>query len=80
FVHGLHVTLVVSAVLLLAGALAALKLPRRMECEESAPAPSPEKAGSAGTERAGTAEVGAPRRPSSRTESRTEPRTQSTAV
>jgi DHA2 family multidrug resistance protein-like MFS transporter len=32
FVHGLHVTLVVSAVLLLAGALAALRLPRVMEC------------------------------------------------
>ncbi|MFG2751831.1 MFS transporter [Streptomyces xanthophaeus] len=33
FVHGLHVTLVVSAGLLLAGALMALKLPRTMECE-----------------------------------------------
>ncbi|MGA4842870.1 MFS transporter [Streptomyces sp. G45] len=32
FVHGLHVTLLVSAGLLLAGALAALRLPRRMEC------------------------------------------------
>ncbi|MGW8994475.1 MFS transporter [Streptomyces zhihengii] len=31
FVHGLHVTLVVSAVLLLLGAVAALRLPRRME-------------------------------------------------
>ena len=32
FVHGLHATLAVSAVLLLLGALAALRLPRRMEC------------------------------------------------
>ncbi|MEV6795854.1 MFS transporter [Streptomyces sp. NPDC051320] len=32
FVHGLHVTLVVSAALLLCGALAALRLPRVMEC------------------------------------------------
>lgn len=32
--HGLHVTLVVSAGLLLAGAVMALKLPRAMECAE----------------------------------------------
>ncbi|MFJ2823771.1 MFS transporter [Streptomyces toxytricini] len=32
FVHGLHITLVVSAGLLLAGALMALKLPRAMDC------------------------------------------------
>ncbi|MEV6107143.1 MFS transporter [Streptomyces sp. NPDC051940] len=32
FVHGMHVTLVVSAGLLLLGALAALRLPRTMEC------------------------------------------------
>ncbi|MCX4822083.1 MFS transporter [Streptomyces sp. NBC_01142] len=32
FVHGLHVTLLVSAGLLLLGALAALRLPRTMEC------------------------------------------------
>ncbi|MEV0254851.1 MFS transporter [Streptomyces sp. NPDC050732] len=32
FVHGLHVTLLVSAGLLLAGAVAALRLPRGMEC------------------------------------------------
>ncbi|MFD6435575.1 MFS transporter [Streptomyces venezuelae] len=32
FVHGLHVTLLVSAGLLLLGAVAALKLPRGMEC------------------------------------------------
>ncbi|MFJ4716931.1 MFS transporter [Streptomyces sp. NPDC088785] len=37
FVHGLHVTLIVSAVLLFLGALAALWLPRRMECEEEGP-------------------------------------------
>ncbi|MFC7306955.1 MFS transporter [Streptomyces monticola] len=36
FVHGLHVTLLASAGLLLIGALAALKLPRAMDC----PAPS----------------------------------------
>lgn len=36
FVQGLHVTLVVSAALLLAGAVMALKLPRAMECEVSA--------------------------------------------
>ncbi|NBM17926.1 MFS transporter, partial [Streptomyces sp. GC420] len=45
FVHGLHVTLVVSAGLLLLGALAALRLPRTMECpaedaEETVPAPA----------------------------------------
>ncbi|WP_250303182.1 MFS transporter [Streptomyces sp. NBC_01267] len=33
FVHGLHVTLLVSAGLLLLGALAALRLPRVMDCE-----------------------------------------------
>ncbi|WP_327734758.1 MFS transporter [Streptomyces nojiriensis] len=32
FVHGLHVTLLVSAVLLVAGAVMALKLPRAMDC------------------------------------------------
>ncbi|WP_030870595.1 MFS transporter, partial [Streptomyces sp. NRRL F-2747] len=36
FVYGLHVTLVVSAGLLLAGAVMALKLPRVMECPDSA--------------------------------------------
>ncbi|QEU95346.1 MFS transporter [Streptomyces kanamyceticus] len=47
FVHGLHVTLLVSAGLLLLGALAALRLPRVMECgavpaaraEKGVPAP-----------------------------------------
>ncbi|WP_030417993.1 MFS transporter [Streptomyces sp. SCSIO 75703] len=40
FVHGLHVTLLVSAVLLLLGALMALRLPRAMQCETVAvPAP-----------------------------------------
>ncbi|MCJ0874895.1 MFS transporter [Streptomyces sp. AP-93] len=37
FVHGLHVTLLVSAALLLAGALMALKLPRTMECADPEP-------------------------------------------
>ncbi|MGK5631019.1 MFS transporter [Streptomyces sp. URMC 123] len=36
FVHGLHVTLVVSAALLLLGAVAALRLPRLMDCGETA--------------------------------------------
>ncbi|MEU6482096.1 MFS transporter [Streptomyces sp. NPDC047017] len=35
FVHGLHVTLLVSAGLLLLGAVAALRLPRVMQCEEA---------------------------------------------
>ncbi|MFF9865545.1 MFS transporter [Streptomyces sp. NPDC013953] len=38
FVHGLHVTLVVSAALLLAGGLMALRLPRVMECQPDADA------------------------------------------
>ncbi|MCX5408213.1 MFS transporter [Streptomyces sp. NBC_00335] len=38
FVHGLHVTLLVSAALLLAGAAMALKLPRTMECADPEPA------------------------------------------
>ncbi|PZG93895.1 MFS transporter, partial [Streptomyces sp. NTH33] len=33
FVHGLHVTLLVSAGLLLLGAVMALRLPRVMQCE-----------------------------------------------
>ncbi|MEV7090070.1 MFS transporter [Streptomyces sp. NPDC093085] len=41
YVHGLHVTLLVSAALLLLGALAALRLPRAMEC----PAPAGDRAG-----------------------------------
>ncbi|KIX74221.1 hypothetical protein SF23_17510, partial [Streptomyces sp. MBRL 10] len=36
FVHGLHVTLLVSAGLLFAGAVMALKLPRVMDCGASA--------------------------------------------
>ncbi|MFJ3174394.1 MFS transporter [Streptomyces roseus] len=36
FVHGLHVTLLVSAGLLLAGAVMALRLPRVMECPDAA--------------------------------------------
>ncbi|MEV0848997.1 MFS transporter [Streptomyces sp. NPDC049954] len=39
FVHGLHVTLLVSAGLLLLGALAGLRLPRRMECAEECERP-----------------------------------------
>ncbi|MDU0301090.1 MFS transporter [Streptomyces sp. PAL114] len=44
FVHGLHVTLLVSAGLLLAGAAMALRLPRVMQCEttsENAPESTP---------------------------------------
>ncbi|GAA0650646.1 MFS transporter [Streptomyces thermocarboxydovorans] len=45
FVHGLHVTLLVSAGLLLLGAAMALRLPRRMQCEPSAPVlPAPREA------------------------------------
>ena len=33
FVHGLHVTLLVSACLLMLGAVMALRLPRTMHCE-----------------------------------------------
>lgn len=44
FVHGLHVTLLVSAGLLVLGAVMALRLPRAMQCGESPTAvelPSP---------------------------------------
>lgn len=46
FVHGLHVTLLVSAGLLLLGALMALRLPRVMQCGESEPVdlPAPREA------------------------------------
>jgi DHA2 family multidrug resistance protein-like MFS transporter len=50
FVHGLHVTLVASALLLLLGAFAALRLPRVMECgsgRETAPRPERAPHGSA---------------------------------
>ncbi|MDX3236791.1 MFS transporter [Streptomyces sp. ME03-5709C] len=40
FVHGMHLTLVVSAALLLLGAVAALRLPRRMECGTAAQRPA----------------------------------------
>jgi DHA2 family multidrug resistance protein-like MFS transporter len=49
FVHGLHVTLLVSAGLLLLGAVMALRLPRVMDCgapaTDSAPAANPAPAG-----------------------------------
>ncbi|OQD54434.1 MFS transporter [Streptomyces phaeoluteigriseus] len=45
FVHGLHVTLMVSAGLLLLGAVMALRLPREMQCEAAAvELPSPREA------------------------------------
>ncbi|MFD5704466.1 MFS transporter [Streptomyces lasiicapitis] len=53
FVHGLHVTLLVSAGLLLLGALAALRLPRVMDC--GVPAPAAGETGGAARERAGVA-------------------------
>jgi DHA2 family multidrug resistance protein-like MFS transporter len=40
FVHGLHVTLLVSAGLLLLGALAALRLPRTADCSPGPPGPA----------------------------------------
>ncbi|MFC5803520.1 MFS transporter [Streptomyces formicae] len=43
FVHGLHVTLFVSAGLLLAGALAALRLPSAMECQAPSAEACPEE-------------------------------------
>ncbi|AVZ72196.1 MFS transporter [Streptomyces lunaelactis] len=43
FVHGLHVTLLVSAGLLLLGALAALRLPRVMECPTVEKCPRPRR-------------------------------------
>ncbi|GAA3369539.1 MFS transporter [Streptomyces sannanensis] len=54
FVHGLHVTLVVSAGLLLLGALAALRLPKVMDC------PVPEGAAEPPADREVAAEVPAP--------------------
>ncbi|MFF5187009.1 MFS transporter [Streptomyces sp. NPDC000345] len=48
FVHGLHVTLLVSAGLLLLGAVMALRLPRVMHCESAAvELPAPREVGSA---------------------------------
>ncbi|MGW1727961.1 MFS transporter [Streptomyces sp. NPDC002306] len=41
FVHGLHVTLLVSAGLLLLGAVMALRLPRVMHCEDDTPPGTP---------------------------------------
>ncbi|MEU6919575.1 MFS transporter, partial [Streptomyces olindensis] len=41
FVHGLHVTLLVSAGLLLLGAVMALRLPRVMQCEGNGPVEVP---------------------------------------
>ncbi len=42
--HGLHVTLVVSAGLLLLGAVMALRLPRVMQCEEPVSVPAQREA------------------------------------
>ncbi|MEU0375267.1 MFS transporter [Streptomyces sp. NPDC006283] len=43
FVHGLHITLLVSAALLLLGALAAVRLPRKMECATAEKCPQPRR-------------------------------------
>jgi DHA2 family multidrug resistance protein-like MFS transporter len=56
FVHGLHVTLLVSAGLLLLGAVMAVRLPRVMQCEE-------ETAADAEPETEAAVEVPAPREP-----------------
>ncbi|KAF4406217.1 MULTISPECIES: MFS transporter [Streptomyces] len=58
FVHGLHITLAVSALLLLLGAAAALRLPRRMECagDEAAGPPAGPPAGPGGTAETGEAD------------------------
>ncbi|WP_240965539.1 MFS transporter [Streptomyces zingiberis] len=60
FVRGLHVTLAVSALLLLLGALAALRLPRRMDgdrpCGPADPAGAGEPAGADGPRGAATPE------------------------
>ncbi|MGP3940742.1 MULTISPECIES: MFS transporter [Streptomyces] len=52
FVHGLHVTLAVSAGLLLIGALAALRLPKAMECaaDDEEPAQGPDQRAQGGTD------------------------------
>lgn len=52
FVHGLHVTLLVSAALLVLGAVMALRLPRGMECGGSAEVPGPREAKAAAPVRA----------------------------
>ncbi|MFB0615326.1 MFS transporter [Streptomyces sp. AGS-58] len=53
FVHGLHVTLLVSAGLLLLGALMALRLPRAMQCGEEPGGNGPEVPGPREAEAAG---------------------------
>ncbi|MFJ9043255.1 MFS transporter [Streptomyces sp. NPDC102347] len=55
FVHGLHVTLLVSAGLLLAGAAMALRLPRVMQCETAPGAPSGTAPGTTPTTGSGAA-------------------------
>ncbi|MEU6081067.1 MFS transporter [Streptomyces sp. NPDC047108] len=57
FVHGLHITLVASAVLLLLGAAAALRLPRAMECgdDDDGASASAEADAAGGTDRSGDA-------------------------
>jgi DHA2 family multidrug resistance protein-like MFS transporter len=52
FVHGLHVTLLVSAALLVLGAVMALRLPRGMECGAAAELPGPREAKAAPSVRA----------------------------
>ncbi|GAB3171658.1 MFS transporter [Streptomyces incanus] len=63
FVHGLHVTLLASAVLLMLGAVMALRLPRTMQCEPAPAGEAPAEAPSDGPARAPAevADVPAPR-------------------
>ncbi|MFJ6997851.1 MFS transporter, partial [Streptomyces sp. NPDC003090] len=66
FVHGLHVTLAVSAALLLAGAVMALRLPRVMDPQtadpDDLPGPGPDGGGpgGAGPVRSGSGNVSVP--------------------
>ncbi|MFE7815484.1 MFS transporter [Streptomyces sp. NPDC057433] len=67
FVHGLHVTLLVSAALLLLGAVMALRLPRTMQCEPATAGEAPAEVPTGGPARgpadapAEVADVPAPR-------------------
>lgn len=63
YVHGLHVTLLVSAGLLLLGALAALRLPRIMDCPAPGPEPVPGAESVRGQEPVAAGEPVRPRKP-----------------
>ncbi|RKT03903.1 DHA2 family multidrug resistance protein-like MFS transporter [Streptomyces sp. 3211.6] len=76
FVHGLHVTLVVSAGLLLAGAVMALKLPRTMENADQAGcgAPAGGAAGTGGSGAGARASVRLPAQPKAQAAAASAPR------